>query len=58
MILVKCSFCINICYQAYVSLQQQYSLLERNSESEAFEVCQQEGVGILPWSPLKGTLTT
>jgi aryl-alcohol dehydrogenase-like predicted oxidoreductase len=42
--------------EPYISLQQQYSLLERNSEHEAFEVCKQEGVGILPWSPLKGGL--
>jgi aryl-alcohol dehydrogenase-like predicted oxidoreductase len=39
-----------------ISLQQQYSLLERNSENEAFEVCKHEGVAILPWSPLKGGL--
>jgi hypothetical protein len=39
---------------ALISLQQQYSLLERNSENEAFEVCKHEGVAILPWSPLKG----
>eukprot|EP00029_Vermamoeba_vermiformis_P006503 TRINITY_DN2568_c0_g1_i2.p1 TRINITY_DN2568_c0_g1~~TRINITY_DN2568_c0_g1_i2.p1 ORF type:complete len:366 (-),score=115.22 TRINITY_DN2568_c0_g1_i2:77-1147(-) len=42
--------------EQYVSLQQQYSLLERNSENEAFEVCHNEGLGILPWSPLKGGL--
>ncbi len=38
----------------YISLQQQYSLFERNSEGDAFEVCKREGLGILPWSPLKG----
>ena len=29
-------------------------MLERTSELEAFEVCKNEGLGILPWSPLKG----
>ncbi|CAE1228153.1 unnamed protein product [Acanthosepion pharaonis] len=36
------------------SLQQQYSLLERHSEFEEFQVCLNEGIGVLPWSPLKG----
>ena len=34
-------------------LQQQYSILERSSEYEAFMVCHNEGLGVLPWSPLK-----
>lgn len=37
-----------------ISLQQQYSLASRWSELEAFQVCKSEGVGVLPWSPLKG----
>lgn len=37
-----------------VSIQQQYSLLERNLELDLLDVCKNEGVGILPWSPLKG----
>ncbi|ELT99608.1 hypothetical protein CAPTEDRAFT_20923 [Capitella teleta] len=41
-------------YQPWVSLQQQYNLLCRQSEFEVFDVCQNEGVGVLPWSPLKG----
>jgi aryl-alcohol dehydrogenase-like predicted oxidoreductase len=35
------------------SIQQQYSLLERNLELDLLDVCKNEGVGILPWSPLK-----
>ncbi len=35
-------------------LQQQYNLLDRGSEMEAFQVCKDEGLGVLPWSPLKG----
>lgn len=41
-----------------ISLQQQYSLACRESELEVFQVCKNEGVGVLPWSPLKGGLLT
>ncbi|XP_074658078.1 1-deoxyxylulose-5-phosphate synthase YajO-like isoform X2 [Tubulanus polymorphus] len=41
-----------------VTLQQQYSLLCRSSELEEFNVCKEEKIGILPWSPLKGGLLT
>ena len=40
--------------EAVVSLQTQYSLLCRWPEWELLPVCQNEGLGILPWSPLKG----
>lgn len=36
------------------TLQQQYSLMERHSEFEEFQVCINDGIGVLPWSPLKG----
>lgn len=41
-----------------ISLQQQYNMLERDSEVEAFMVCRNEGMGVLPWSPLKSGLLT
>ncbi|XP_045182530.1 1-deoxyxylulose-5-phosphate synthase YajO-like isoform X2 [Mercenaria mercenaria] len=41
-----------------ISLQQQYSLLSRESEVEAFMVCENERICVLPWSPLKGGLLT
>ncbi|KAI8783011.1 1-deoxyxylulose-5-phosphate synthase YajO [Biomphalaria glabrata] len=41
-----------------VSLQQQYSLVCRESEFEPFQVCKTAGIGVLPWSPLKGGLLT
>ncbi|XP_053375382.1 1-deoxyxylulose-5-phosphate synthase YajO-like [Mercenaria mercenaria] len=41
-----------------VSLQQQYNLLARQSEFEEFMVCANEGIGVLPWSPLKGGVLT
>ncbi|PVD21577.1 hypothetical protein C0Q70_17375 [Pomacea canaliculata] len=37
-----------------VALQQHYSLKERASEWEAFQVCKGNGLGVLPWSPLNG----
>jgi aryl-alcohol dehydrogenase-like predicted oxidoreductase len=37
-----------------VTLQQQYNLLTREIEWEVLPVCQNEGLGLLPWSPLGG----
>jgi len=36
------------------SLQPQYSLLCRTTEWELLPICKNEGLGILPWSPLAG----
>ena len=36
------------------TLQPQYNLLVRDIEFELTEVCGNEGIGILPWSPLAG----
>ncbi|GFO43570.1 4-deoxy-l-erythro-5-hexoseulose uronic acid reductase [Plakobranchus ocellatus] len=41
-----------------ISLQQQYNLVCRESELEPFQVCKNEGIGVLPWSPLKGGVLT
>lgn len=37
-----------------VTLQPQYNLLQRAVELELTQVCLNEGIGILPWSPLAG----
>ncbi|MEV0394791.1 aldo/keto reductase [Polymorphospora rubra] len=37
-----------------VTLQPQYNLLARDVEFELVPVCEAEGIGILPWSPLGG----
>ncbi|MFC7621746.1 aldo/keto reductase [Microlunatus sp. GCM10028923] len=37
-----------------VTLQPQYNLLQRSIELELTEVCENENIGILPWSPLAG----
>ena len=40
--------------EVFSSLQTQYSLLCREPEWELMPVCRNEGLGVLPWSPLKG----
>ncbi|XP_076469874.1 1-deoxyxylulose-5-phosphate synthase YajO-like isoform X1 [Babylonia areolata] len=42
----------------FVSLQQQYNLLCRTSELESFQVCKLNGIGVLPWGPLRGGFLT
>ncbi len=37
---------------AFVTLQAQYSLVTRDLEREHVPLCRQQGLGILPWSPL------
>jgi aryl-alcohol dehydrogenase-like predicted oxidoreductase len=42
----------------FVSMQDQYNLLMREEEREMLPFCLDEGVGVLPWSPLaRGRLT-
>jgi len=43
---------------AFVSMQDQYNLLQREEEREMYPLCVDEKVGVLPWSPLaRGRLT-
>jgi aryl-alcohol dehydrogenase-like predicted oxidoreductase len=41
-------------FERFVSLQPQYSLVERNVEREVLPACREEGVGVIPWGPLGG----
>ncbi len=41
-------------WEGFVSLQPQYNLLCRSTEWELVPVCQNEGLGVIPWSPLRG----
>lgn len=42
----------------FVSMQNHYNLLYREEEREMMRLCAEEGVGIIPWSPLaRGRLT-
>ncbi|MFB6149707.1 MAG: aldo/keto reductase [Halobacteriales archaeon] len=38
--------------ERFVSMQNHYNLLYREEEREMLPLCQQEGVGVIPWSPL------
>jgi 1-deoxyxylulose-5-phosphate synthase len=42
----------------FVSMQNHYNLLYREEEREMIGLCQSEGIGVIPWSPLaRGRLT-
>jgi aryl-alcohol dehydrogenase-like predicted oxidoreductase len=42
----------------FVSMQDHYNLLSREEEREMLPLCADEGIGVLPWSPLaRGKLT-
>jgi aryl-alcohol dehydrogenase-like predicted oxidoreductase len=36
----------------FISMQNHYNLLYREEEREMIRVCQSEGIGVIPWSPL------
>jgi aryl-alcohol dehydrogenase-like predicted oxidoreductase len=41
-------------WEPLVSLQPLYNLLDRDAELELLPVCREEGLGVLPYSPLRG----
>jgi aryl-alcohol dehydrogenase-like predicted oxidoreductase len=41
-------------WEPFTCLQPQYNLLCRTPEWEILTVCHNEGVGVIPWSPLRG----
>jgi aryl-alcohol dehydrogenase-like predicted oxidoreductase len=41
-------------WEGFVCLQPLYNLLDRYLELDLLPVCQNEGLGIIPWSPLRG----
>lgn len=41
-------------WERFVSLQAYYSLVGRDTERELIPLCKDQGLGILPWSPLHG----
>lgn len=45
-------------YSRFVSMQNHYNLVYREEEREMIPLCREEGIGIIPWSPLaRGFLT-
>jgi aryl-alcohol dehydrogenase-like predicted oxidoreductase len=41
-------------WEPVISLQPLYNLLDREAEWELIPICRNEGMGIIPWSPLRG----
>lgn len=41
-------------WEVFCCLQPLYNLLDRDIEAEIIPVCRNEGLGIIPWSPLRG----
>jgi aryl-alcohol dehydrogenase-like predicted oxidoreductase len=41
-------------WEAFTCLQPLYNMLDRSFEWELMPVCEAEGVGVIPWSPLRG----
>ena len=41
-------------WEPFVCLQPLYNLLDRDIEWELLPVCRNEGLGVIPWSPLRG----
>ena len=42
----------------FVSIQDHYNLLDREEEREVYPLCGDQGIGVMPWSPLaRGKLT-
>ncbi len=42
----------------FISMQNHYNLLYREEEREMMDLCEAEGIGVIPWSPLaRGRLT-
>jgi aryl-alcohol dehydrogenase (NADP+) len=39
-------------WSSFVSMQPQYNLVYREEEREMLPLCQDQGVGVIPWSPL------
>ncbi|NHN47799.1 aldo/keto reductase [Halostella sp. JP-L12] len=45
-------------YERFVSIQPEYSLTRRHEELNALPVAEDQGLGVIPWSPLAGGFLT
>ncbi|WP_049893561.1 aldo/keto reductase [Halogranum rubrum] len=41
-------------YERFACLQPEYNLVDRHEEANLLPICADEGVGVVPWSPLAG----
>ena len=39
-------------WEPFISMQNHYNLIYREEEREMFPLCREEGIGVIPWSPL------
>ncbi|MFC7046763.1 aldo/keto reductase [Halobacteriaceae archaeon GCM10025711] len=44
--------------ERFVSMQPEYNLVDRHEEANVLPVCRDQGVGVIPWSPLAGGFLT
>lgn len=45
-------------YARFISIQQQYSLVNREMDREMMSLCLEENVGVIPWAPIGGGFLT
>lgn len=45
-------------YERFVSMQPEYSLVDRHEEENLLPICVDQGIGVIPWSPLGGGFLT
>ncbi|WP_303647118.1 MULTISPECIES: aldo/keto reductase [unclassified Haladaptatus] len=45
-------------YERFTCMQPEYNLVDRHEEENLLPVCDAEGVGVIPWSPLGGGFLT
>lgn len=45
-------------FDRFVSMQPEYSLVDRHEEENLLPVCDDQGIGVIPWSPLGGGFLT
>ena len=45
-------------YERFVSMQPEYNAVDRHEEANVLPACAEEGIGVLPWSPLAGGFLT
>ena len=45
-------------YERFACMQPEYNAVDRHEEANLLEVCEGEGVGVIPWSPLAGGFLT
>jgi aryl-alcohol dehydrogenase-like predicted oxidoreductase len=44
--------------ERFVSMQPEYNAVDRHEEANLLPVCEAEGIGVIPWSPLAGGFLT